>query len=578
VKNGGGSKSCRLDKKGNEVWTEKEMVDFDDVYSMWRPLHEFYFDPSRHIEECKDMFWEEVLHINEFRRKYGQRRGFEKTKDVPTIQQITKLEKDMVGKVKAGSSALESFGLFFQVPKDELGKDDVHILHYYNRSTDEYCVLANGVLCRNKPIPYPSKELPVSVFYCYKDPQKFYGYGIPKIVKMEAAELSTIANMRLDFQKRSLDKMFFMDDTADIEDLDLVPRPHGIVPVNTQGRNLRDVMLPMEYSDVKVSSYQDQETLYEVIRRRTGIDDRIQGVDKGGTATEAAILKEAAQKRINAISIFSEIDGLKRLGKIRWANIVTFYSTPRIKRIVLENGGMKAKTETRTIKVKGKEFFFDQDGHLQVKDIDGISTLELNKKTMKYLDTEVDVVINVQAGTQLSKPLKQAKYSEMFDRLVNPAVIGHINVPGLIKGYVEVNEQNVEDILRPQAISATEMFELADAEFEAMLAGLPVPATPGATEEHIMHEMALARDSQRLDQAPPEIQQALEQHIADEDAALRGGSPTVAPGVPSQPLSMPGQGNLPAGPPNLPQGAPSPFSQPNANPVDLAPQNINAPQ
>lgn len=524
-----------------ESYKEREIVDWDDVYAMWRPIHEFYFDPSiLHIEQAKDMFWREVIHINEFRRRYGKRRGFE---DVDYVQ---------VGNREMGSDAL------FQVPKDNFGVDDVEVLHYYNISTDKYIVVANGVLVRDKPIPYRHKKLPIAVFYCYKPHNRFYGMGIPVVIKQEAAEINTNRRLRLDYVKRAIQKMFFVDDAADIDEFDLTPRPHGLIPVNTQGKPITQMIAPLEYSDVKMSSYKDEELLFDDVRRRTGIDDRIQGLDKGGTATEAAILKEAAQKRINAISLFSEMDGLKRLGLIRWDNILFFYSVPRIQNTIDPMGQWKPKASSREIAVNGHEYLVDEDGNLKMIENDGVSMLKLTKKVMKMLPTDVNVVIDVQAGTQLSKPLKQAKMTEMFDRLALPTVSGPggVDMRKLVKLYVEGNDFKADQIMTDEAANDIDWRELADLEFQAMLDGITIPPTPEAPEEHVIHEMTLS-ESMRFNEAPPEAQQLITQHIAGEDAALRGQASNMSVS----------QGGAVA-------GTSAGLARPTGNPIDMAPNNV----
>lgn len=524
-----------------ETYVEREIVDWDDVYAMWRPLNEYYFDGAcLHVDQAIDMVWREILHINKFKRKYGKRRGF------------FDVDKVTVGGFKDEDSQ-------FEVPKDKMGANDVEVIHYYNRETDEYVVCTNGVLNRNGPIPLPHKELPVSVFYCYKDPQRFYGLGIPKIVEQEAAELTTNRNLRLDYIKRAVQKMFFISDLADVDEFDLIPRPHGLIEVNTQGQRITDVVAPMEYGDVKVSSYQDEELLYEQVRRKTGIDDRVQGVNVGGTATEAAILKEASQKRINAQTLFNEIDGLTRLGRLRWANIVFFYSVPRIKRIVEKNGKWKAETETREVRIKGKQYMFDQEGNLQLEDKEGYSSLKMTKSVMKYLNTNVDVTVDTKEGQTISKPIKQAKMTEMLDRLLLPASLPFVNVEKTLKWYVEGNDADPTELLKDKA-NAPDPHELAEAEFEVMLAGVPLPPTPDATEDHVLHEVALTRGT-RFQAAPENIQDAITTHIAGEDAQLR------AQAGPQQSVSQGGDVS----------GTPAALPRPNQNPADIEANNINAP-
>ena len=80
----------------------------------------------------------------------------------------------------------------------------------------------------------------------------------------------------------------------------------------------------------------------------------------GGTATEAAILKEAAQKRINMVNTLSDMDTLIRIGRLKWANIQFFYPVPRVEKIT-EDGETKNRKVYRRVKVQGKEYTVNKD-------------------------------------------------------------------------------------------------------------------------------------------------------------------------------------------------------------------------
>jgi hypothetical protein len=78
----------------------------------------------------------------------------------------------------------------------------------------------------------------------------------------------------------------------DDEDAQLVPGRW--ISVDTNGQDIRTAIQKLEFGDVPPSYFRSEEIFLEDIKRAHGIDDRVQGVNVGGTATEAALLKESA--------------------------------------------------------------------------------------------------------------------------------------------------------------------------------------------------------------------------------------------------------------------------------------------
>lgn len=498
------------DGKFVEEYHLVKKVDFEDVYAEYVPSEMIYVDPSaNHTKKLKDIIRREVLDIEDFRQRYDGKRGFIN-----------------VDKVTAGGDT-NSY-TYYEPPTDQ-DAQNVEVLHYYNRMLDRYDVVANDVVVRMGPNPYPHKELPIVVIYCYKRPNKFYGFGIPKIIKSLKEERNTISNLRIDFQKMGINKMFFYDDMVELDELDLVARPHGGVPVNTGGRPINQVIQWMEYGDVKPSSFREEEILVEDIRRATGIDDRVQGVNAGGTATEAAILKESSMKRINAKETLNEMDGLVRLGRLRLENIKFFYPLPKIKRIVEANGEEKVETKPKEVRVDGKEYVIDESGNLSMTATEGYSYFKINDKTKKFLDVEADIEIEAGNSGELSKPLKQQKVAEMVDRITaNPAWQKYLDPRKSLQRYITVNDEDSREWVKKE-FDTVDMQVQAEMENRLMATGYPLPPTPGADEAHSVIHLMQTKTAM-YQSFPPEIQQIYEAHIMGE-AGEMGALGEAGPGI-----------------------------------------------
>lgn len=516
-----------LDEEGKIVYKEKEIIDFDDDCTEWKPNEFIYIDEkAKHMDEAIDGFEREVINIDEFHRKYDNKPGWFDTQYV----------------YPGGDVSNRSF---FQLPKD-ITVHDVEVLHYYNRSTDSYWACANNITCYDSPLPSQHKELPWAVVYQYRKPGFFYGMGIPKVIHMLSEERRTIRNMNIDRQKIIIGGAFLHNNSFDIDDEDTVLSPGKIISVDTNGQPVNQAIVSLGMGDIPASSFKTEEVIQEDIRRGTGIDDRIQGVNVGGTATEAAILKESSLKRVNLISLTDEMDAIIRIGKLKWSNIQFFYSTPRIIKI-LEDNEEREETVYRTITVKDKRFSLEtEDGKKKLKmdDVKGMSSLKLDRSFSKFLNKTYDIAVDADIFTPVSKAIEQTKKTELFTVfLSNPATMSLLDLQGSMSDVMEVNNIKPDKWLK-QDISTKDMQMLAEAENHVMIAGQPLNGTDGATEEHTLVHLMFTKTPD-YQQAPIAIQQIIMDHILQEhDANPATGSSAdlmgayglePTPGAPGQP-------------------------------------------
>lgn len=548
------------------TYTDKEITDFDDDYTEWIDNQWVFIDPSaKSIDEAADAFEREILPIAGFHYKYGPKPGFSNQKYVKPGGDI-------------GRTA------FFKTPTDLMAKE-VEILHYYNRDTDSYCVVANNILIHEGPLPAKHKELPFAVLYHYRVPGRFWGLGIPKVVKYLSEERKAIRRLNLDRQKLIINGFWLTNNAFDLDDEEMQSRPGGQIGVETGGAPLNNVIQRVDMGDVPASYFRTEEILLEDIRRAHGIDDRIQGVNVGGTATEAAILKESALKRVNMISMLAEMDTIIRLGRLKWSNIQFFYKAPRYEK-VFSGSKEGLKRVDRNIVVEGMSFGIIKDpstgkNSLNYEEVDGKTVFKLDKEKARYLEGDFEVTIDATVFTPVSKAIKQAKTTEMLTTiLANPLLAAGLDPNKSLKRYMEINDEEAEDWLKDPR-TKEKMVELADLENYVMKAGTPLVGTEGATVEHTMEHLNFSH-TEEFNSLPEQNRQIILNHILEEhdNNPLTGSSSDLMGGVSPNPLAP----ALP-GPQNSTFGAPSPNIQPtvSAGPqvqtADLQPVNNNpAPQ
>lgn len=546
-----------VDKEGNITYKEREVTDFDDTYTEWVPNEFIHIDEkAKHIDEAVDMTRRQIINIDEFHRIYGGKPGFYDTEYV----------------VAGGDTSTRSF---FQLPKD-FHDQDVEVIHYYNRSVDAYWCVANNILIHDGPLETKHKELPVSVQYQYRVPGQFWGMGIPKIVHMLSEERKAIRRLNLDRQKLQIGGAFLHNSAFDVDDEESQLVPGRFISIDTNGQAIDQAIKRLEFGDVPPSYFRTEEILLEDIKRAHGIDDRVQGVNVGGTATEAALLKESALKRINMLSIQSEMDTILRIGRLKWSNIQFFYPIPRFEKIYEKNEEKEEKVY-KQITVQNKSFsIVDENGSksLKMDEIRGASALRLDKKMAKYLEGSYDISIESDIYTPPSKALYQTQVTQALSQILgNPITASVIDPKKAVTLVLDSIKKKPETLLPGDGTSSEDMQMLAEAENLIMGAGQPLSPTQDATPEHTIVHLNYTKTAD-FQMMPPEIQQLFEFHIMGEDQnnPATGGGPGQLSVQPQAPPSPGGNQNA-LGQPG-PQLAPE-TAQPQAQVADLQGANFS---
>lgn len=526
-----------VNEDGTLEYTKREITDVDDTITEFVENEFIFTDPAgRNQNGLRDFIEREVLDWDEFQRVYGKKSDFMNVELVPK-----------------GGEVLPK-ALFFRMPKDMTDRD-VEILHYYNRSTDTYDSLANNVLIRMGYIPYKHKELPLAVYTYYSVPGQLFGMGIPKVILSLTEERKSIRNIALDRQHMQIDKMFLVNDIVDLDDEDVRTRPNGFISVNTNGLKIGDIIQPLEYSDIPTSFYQADNSLLEDIRRAHGISDNFEAQSTGGTATEAAQLQQAAQARIAMINQLSEMETLVRIGRLKWSNIQFFYPAPRVETIVDDDDEKEVKVY-KQIRVNGMEFSIAKAPNgsgnvLKTNDITGSSGFSLNKSYAKFMEGEFDLNVNAETAQITSKPIRQAKITEMFQMLaLNPQLMATIDPNKATQRYLEINDEDPKDWMRNSGMTDADWKRLAVHENMVMAQGQPIAPTQDAptihTEEHLNFTQTAAYQN-----LPLSTKQIFQEHIMGEHqnnpttgtaaSVLPNGQPPLSPPAPNgQGVAVPG--------------------------------------
>ena len=506
---------------------------------------------------------------------------------------------------------IEDFKLYFQGDNDPLGNakyvkpggdinyyefykpptgidtsKQVEVLWYWSKSPEDWLIIvANDVMVKMGPNPYKHKELPFGRSIDIKRPHSFYGKGEPELLESIQDEMNTLRRMILDRNYLDIDKGFIVSDTLNLNDEDLIKRPHMLIPVTGGDANS---VKAIEYGDIPRSVELSINNLNTDSIIVTGIDPRQASTPQPTTATQAALLKESALKKIRLKLKLYESEFLVRITRLRVSNIIQYYSQPRLEKIVgdastqeyqlqlaaLQAEGIEVSTVDgesyqnvyRQIPVEGKEFTPNADGQLEEKSSPGMHFFDAKPEYFLPV-SRGGFVIKFGAGPTipLSKPLMQTKATEMYDRLIQLALAGVGYDPVKLGDLLlKVNDYDPSDFKSPNSLGAEvpglpaeqaspqvqqEAIALAQEENNLMMQGQEVPPTGYATPEHTLEHVSFMHDEPFQSQADKNITQLFTNHVMGEitlqqqrGSAEQGAQPNGAVSTNGNIPSFQGQG------------------------------------
>lgn len=493
-------------------YKEREIVDKDDTYTKhWINERIFVDEAADNIEVAEDYIREERIRFDTFKTKYGNSENYYNTDKV----------------IPCGSMSERTN--FFDMGTDMDG-DYVQVLHYENKQTDSYIVLANTVIIRDDPLPFKHKELSLSIWNYYPVEGRIYGMGIPKIISPLQEEREAIRNLSLDRQKMHLNKMFLVSDLFDIDEDEATTRPHGFIHVSNGGMNLDNVIKPLEYGDVPGSSIRMDDQLRDDEKRVTGIDDRSQGVNMGGTATEASILTEQSQKRIGLINTLTGMATFVRIGRLKWSNIQFSWPAPKVERITEGNKERDKKTY-KTIPIDGKKFEIVENkgtgkNELKMNEITGTASFELNAAYARFLEGDWDVQIQWDVKAIMPQAIRQSKVMELFQAATgNPFVMKETNVRGAWKDVLMEYDMDPKTWMTEGGTDEDAQMAKAQWENMVMMKGVALDPTQGASEQHTLVHLWFTESKAYAEAIKnnPGLDEIFKRHIMGENENGPGG-------------------------------------------------------
>jgi len=419
---------------------------------------------------------------------------------------------------------------------DDVEQGSVEIVRYYNKDTDEYIMLANGVWLNPlmnttqwviSPLPFNHKELPFwdvrfEIFVNF-----FYGRSLPDKLKSMQDVLNVLTNMLLDQSFLTIFPPILTSGFDSVEDDYL--RPGRRTPIDTQGVPLKDQYMKLDLG-VPQGWHQFILQYTRRVMEESSIDQVNQGVAGVGGRTTAQEIRVASEGVASIIGLFGRLIkyGLKRKALLRGKNILQFWTDPKFPVIeqVLGEGGTKEMSKAfnvfkidNTVLTSGKrgmkiiEMFADKKSRptkaqaqirAAIANTERNGNIEVMAVLPEYIrDFDFDIKIAVNAKSEETKEMQKALQLEKL-RVYMSFFPNEVDKTELLAQTAEKMGDDPTKIISSQILEQLAMTEDEMKQMEAAQNGSKdngMSTTPQGTPANQAMQMALNKHNMMQDQS-----------------------------------------------------------------------------
>lgn len=315
-----------------EAVIERKAVTYDDNSLNYVDYYDFWPDPrGTDLDNSRFCFHREWSTEAELKGKLAvlEKAGSGKVYKPDDWDALVAAGASLVG---GASERMAEVGLSAETGqghwKDIRHGYQIELLHYWE--DDRHTIIAN----RTETVfdgknPYWHGKKPFLTTSFDPRPGEFYGFSAVELIEHMQHELNTNRNQRIDNVSFVLNRMWKVLRGADIDESELVSRPHGIIYVDSP-----DDVNPLETDDITGSSYNEENIIKEDMNNVLGAPAVIRGVDpeRKQTATETSIKSNAADIKFQVKTMLHEAL-LERLAELLDMNNQQFVDKPKIFRV-----------------------------------------------------------------------------------------------------------------------------------------------------------------------------------------------------------------------------------------------------
>lgn len=445
---------------GEIKWKEKTIFDWDDVYGEIIPLLDFY--PGniwiREMQKQPFVIWRTLFDWDVFQLEFGK---YKNAQYVQPSQELLGTER-----VEQSTTTDQATTLYVS---DSLLQNQVEVIRYFNKWTDEFHILANGVLLTNvvSPMPWDHKDFPFwsSIFEPFAI-DCFYGKSLPDKLKSNQDVLNVLYRLGLDQQALATNPPIMTTGIENVRDESLWPGKRLIV----DDKNNSEAMVIPGPSQ----SFFNIMKMVEDNMNKSAIDDPSSGsATSRTTAFEVGIANDAAKKLLSLFLKTLEY-GVRDKTILRVKNILQFYRLPKVKDVTSEEDAM----DYRRVIIDNTELSDGSVGR-QVVQIVG-SQAELPPTDMI---TKMELGLMKQ-GQNVAFSFITTQKLKNIDLLIKIIPNSSIKMSEAMQRVVELDYQKTINTFYPDLVDRQKAFEELSTAFQKdpkkLIAATPqMPAPPG---------------------------------------------------------------------------------------------------
>lgn len=429
---------------GDKIKVRKGKKTTNRLYAHVVRLEDFY--PATlnagSVKELPYCFWRDVVNYEVFLQNFS------------TYKKVKYVEAKMSTELNT-----EDRPYYMDFISNDVQDGQVEIIRYYNKDTDEFVIIANGIWLNPiviegeteevSPIPFNHKELPFfDIRFELFEQGFFYGKSLPDKLKNMQDVLNVLTNMLLDQSFLTIFPPLLTNGFDSIEDDYL--RPGRRTPIDTQGLPIQQAFMKL---DLGTPSGWHQYILdyTRKIMEESSVDRVSQGAAGGGDRTTAQEIRVAAEGVAAILGLFGKFVryGIKQKALLRVKNILQFWTDPEnpvFAQVLGEDNEMKESFNTikvgNTVMSDGKrgskiiEMYADRSKMPTSEQLDAKATvheLTTNKKIeyvavdseyLRNVEFDIKLVINQRSEStkDMEKALQMEKtkiYLSFFPDMVN---------------------------------------------------------------------------------------------------------------------------------------------------------------
>jgi len=311
---------------------EQPAVTYDDNDLQYVDYFDFWPDPrGTNLDNCRFVFHREWCTEQELREKLEvlARAGSGEIYEPEDWDALVAAGSHLQGgaserMAEVGLAAETGQGHWRDIRRGYL----IELLHYWE--DERHAIIAN----RTETVfdglnPYWHGKKPFVETSFDPKPGEFYGFSAVELIEHLQHELNTNRNQRIDNVSFVLNRMWKVRRSADVDESELISRPHGVVYVDSP-----DDIENVETPDVTASSYREEEIVKQDMDNVLGAPAVVRGVDpeRRQTATEIVTKGGAADMKFQTrVMLYESV--IERLAILLDMNNQQFVDRPRIFRI-----------------------------------------------------------------------------------------------------------------------------------------------------------------------------------------------------------------------------------------------------